>query len=190
MFLMETFVLWLERELDRRGWRPADLAHRAGIPNATLSRVLNGTRRAGPDVGVALARALNADPVVVFRRAGLLPPTVSEQAESDPAFREILQLYKGLSPGDRRTALRLFRGLASSAGSGGEAADAQRIEHLFDAGGEARLAEEPTERRRVFVDLFNTLSDLASPGDLLWAAEWFRRAREVYEDEEGGEDVG
>lgn len=30
----------------------------------------------------------------------------------------------------------------------------------------------------------------ASPGDLLRAAEWFRRAREVLEDEEGGEDVG
>ena len=70
---MTTLVDYLEDELHRRNWRPADLARAAGVPDATISHILNGSRRAGPDVCNAIARALGEPPERIFRLAGLLP---------------------------------------------------------------------------------------------------------------------
>jgi len=55
---METLVKFLEAELVRRSWRQADLARAARVPDATIHHILNGSRRAGPEVCNALARAL------------------------------------------------------------------------------------------------------------------------------------
>lgn len=71
---METLREWLEEKLKARGWKPADLARAARIPDATLSRVLTQSRNAGADVCLAIAKALNEPPEKVFRLAGLLPP--------------------------------------------------------------------------------------------------------------------
>jgi transcriptional regulator with XRE-family HTH domain len=107
---MEPFSQWLESELEERGWRPADLAHRAELPNATLSRILNGHRRAGPEVCVALAAALEVPPEQVFRLAGLLPPAPPAVEEEEMA----LGLFRSLDAQMRAVALSVLRSLKVS----------------------------------------------------------------------------
>jgi transcriptional regulator with XRE-family HTH domain len=104
---METLIEFLEAELVRRNWRPADLARAAGVPDATISHILNGSRRAGPEVCNALARALDEPPERVFRLAGLLPPLPPEVEEEQEAVR----LLRELSPELRAVAIRMLRSL-------------------------------------------------------------------------------
>jgi transcriptional regulator with XRE-family HTH domain len=104
---MTTLVEFLEEELQRRSWRPADLARAAGVPDATISHILNSSRRAGPEVCNAIARALDEPPEQIFRMAGLLPslpPPVEEE-------REAVRILRSLSPDLRAVAMRLLRSL-------------------------------------------------------------------------------
>lgn len=94
------FSTWLEYQLAMRGWRPIDLANAAGVPNATISRVLNGDRKAGPEVATAIADALDLSPEFVFRRAGLLPDL--PPPERDPTFQELTEVMRNMSPDERR----------------------------------------------------------------------------------------
>jgi transcriptional regulator with XRE-family HTH domain len=104
---MTTIVEYLEGELQRRNWRPADLARAAGVPDATLSHILNGSRRAGPEVCNAVARALDEPPEKIFRIAGLLPPLPPGVEEE----REAVVILRGLPADLRAVALRLLRSL-------------------------------------------------------------------------------
>lgn len=72
------FAEWLEGELEKRNWRPSELAKAAGLYQSTLWKVLNRERAAGADVCTSLARALRLPPEIVFRQAGLLPPLPEE----------------------------------------------------------------------------------------------------------------
>ena len=104
---MATLVEYLEEELISRSWRPADLARAASLPDATISHVLNGSRRAGPEVCNALARALDEPPEKIFRLAGLLPP-VAPVVEDE---REAVTILRGLPPDLRTAAMRMLRSL-------------------------------------------------------------------------------
>ena len=94
------FSLWLENQITVRGWRPADLAKAAELPAATVARVLNGDRNAGPEVATAIAKALSLSPEFVFRQAGLLPEIIP--ADPDPTFEEIAEILRGMTPEERR----------------------------------------------------------------------------------------
>src|SRR5262245_6720168 len=100
--VMEKFIPWLLAELEKRSWRPADLAHRAGLSTGSLSNVLSGNRKAGPDICKAIARACNEPPEKVFRLAGLLPPLPGEE---DELLNEVTETFKRLSPEMRREVL-------------------------------------------------------------------------------------
>jgi transcriptional regulator with XRE-family HTH domain len=106
---MTTLVDYLEDELQRRSWRPADLARAVGVPDATISHILNGSRRAGPEVCNAIARALGEPPERIFRLAGLLPGLPAPVEEE----REAVRILRGLSPDLRAVAMRLLRSLKS-----------------------------------------------------------------------------
>jgi len=100
------FSEWLQKELDRRDWRPADLVRHGGIASSQLSRILNRERGVGPEVCVAIARALGIPPETVFREAGLLPP----DADSDtPAKRELLHLFEQLPEDGKGMLLTIAR---------------------------------------------------------------------------------
>lgn len=103
---MEKFIPWLLEELDKRGWRPADLAHRAGLSTGSLSNVLSGNRKAGPDICNAIARALNEPPEKVFRLAELLPPLPGSE---DELLDEVSEAFIRLSPEKRREVLAYTR---------------------------------------------------------------------------------
>jgi transcriptional regulator with XRE-family HTH domain len=108
LFLMETFAEWLKAELDARSWTNSDLARAGGIQPATLSRIISGARRAGPDVCLAIARALREPPERVFRLAGLLPPLPSSVEEE----QEALVILRTLPSRTRATVMTQLRALA------------------------------------------------------------------------------
>lgn len=94
------FSLWLEGELNRRNWRPADLARAAGLPQATVGNILNGNREVGAKVAAAIAQALDIPADIVFRRAGLLPSQSGPMA--DPSFQEIADIMRNMNEDERR----------------------------------------------------------------------------------------
>lgn len=111
MWLVEEidFSVWLEDQLVSRGWRPIDLANAAGLPNATVTRILNGDRRAGPDAANAIAKGLNLPAEMIFRAAGLLPPEPTQ--EENLTFQQVLSIMRQMSPDERQEILdyALFR---------------------------------------------------------------------------------
>lgn len=130
MLSMEKFVAWVVEELDKRNWRPADLAHKAGVSTGSLSNVLKGKRRAGPDICKAIAGAFGAPPEQVFRLAGLLPAL---PVQEDELLGQVTETYKRLSPEKRREVLeyalwqlqRQQRERAQHPGTSGDAAAAK-----------------------------------------------------------------
>jgi transcriptional regulator with XRE-family HTH domain len=100
---METFTEWIEKSLTERNWRPADLARAAGIPDATLSRILSGQRNPGPDVCLAVAQAFKEPPEKVFRLAGLLPPL---STSDNSTIQELIDLVRNMTPEDQREVLK------------------------------------------------------------------------------------
>lgn len=105
------FGEWIQQRLDNRRWNQADFCRAAGIADATLSRIMSGTRAVGPDVTTAIARALGEPPDRVFRAAGLLPPVPPPVSEEQEALHILRQL-----PGVARdAALAMLRGLARQA---------------------------------------------------------------------------
>jgi transcriptional regulator with XRE-family HTH domain len=95
----DTFVNYLDEELARRNWRPADLARAAGISTGSLSQIYSGARNPGPDIASAIAKAFGIPPDVVFRKAGLLP--AQPGPERDPSFQEIVDIMRNMTADER-----------------------------------------------------------------------------------------
>lgn len=103
-------VNWIEEQLRLRDWRPADLARAAGVRDSTISRILNGNAKAGPELCSAMAEALDVSPVEVFRIAELLPASAGMVSELTQNEAEMITLYRQLSPENRAYALHFLRG--------------------------------------------------------------------------------
>lgn len=91
------FPMWLQEQLDKRNWRVSDLAKRSRKSDAAVSRILHGERNADPDTLVAFANALNISPILMFRKAKLLPPGPEDEA----TFEDWEHLLKQMSPEDQ-----------------------------------------------------------------------------------------
>lgn len=112
MLPMGNFGAWLEAQLDTRGWKQAELARRAHVAEATLSRIVGGTRQVGPDVALSIARALGEQPEAVFQEAGFLPslpPAVAEEHELVAIIRDQQRIRQSRQAG-RERALPLAAG--------------------------------------------------------------------------------
>lgn len=101
-------IQWIEEQLRQRDWRPADLARAAKVRDSTISRILNGNAKAGPELCNAIAEALDVPPVEIFRVAELLPPSQGTIDELTDDEAELIRLYRQLSPGDVRSYALLF----------------------------------------------------------------------------------
>lgn len=66
------FATWLEQELNKRDWTYTELARRSGVAPAQISRIANGSRGAGPDLCIAMAKGLDLPREEVFRARGWL----------------------------------------------------------------------------------------------------------------------
>jgi len=86
----EEFALWLQAEMDRHDWTQADLSRISNISKPQIARVLSGSRGIGPDACNAIARALRLPPELVFRKAGLLPPSETSEDEDIERTNHIL----------------------------------------------------------------------------------------------------
>lgn len=94
------FVQWLDEELARRNWRPADLARVGGISTGSLSHIYSGARSIGPDVANAIAKAFKIPPDTVFRHAGLLPE--SPTPGGDSIRQELDEILRNMTYEERR----------------------------------------------------------------------------------------
>lgn len=109
---MEGFGDWLLLQLEDRGWSQSELARRAGLGNATLSRIISGTRKLGPETAISIAEALGESPAKVFRLAGLLPP-INESRRRE--FEEISEMLASLPDPIRKQTMIAVRALARDA---------------------------------------------------------------------------
>ncbi|NIP97515.1 MAG: helix-turn-helix transcriptional regulator [Akkermansiaceae bacterium] len=107
---MVTFGDWLAATIKERGWNQSELARRANISQATLSRLIGETRQPGPDVCLSLARALNIPPETLFKHAGLLPPDPTPVSQE----KEALSLFRRLPETARQLILTQLRALAGA----------------------------------------------------------------------------
>lgn len=87
-----SFRDWLLDELDKRNWKPAQLAREAGITKGALSHVLTQTRKPGPFMCVAISRALDIPVEEVFRAAGLFDGI--PEKDSIPSLAEWIKLFR------------------------------------------------------------------------------------------------
>lgn len=87
----EVFSTWLQGELKRRDWSISHLSRKSKISDAHLSRLLSGSRKPGVEALMAIAQALDLPIALVYRRAGLLPPTGDEP---DTLEQEWLHVFR------------------------------------------------------------------------------------------------
>lgn len=99
------FIGWLRRELEKRGWRQADLARASGLDTAMVSNLLNGNRKPGEVSCKAIARGLGLPPETVFRAAGILPP-INPVGEAEA---ELGHLFRQATDRQRQEVLRFAR---------------------------------------------------------------------------------
>lgn len=82
------FSDWLNDQMNARGWRAVDLANAANLPSATVVRILNGDRNAGPDAAVKIAKASASRRNTSFDRQGYCRRRRMEWSLSTLLFRK------------------------------------------------------------------------------------------------------
>lgn len=71
--MREDFVIWLNQQLDQRGWSRSEAARRGGISASSLDKVIGGFAKPGQRFCQGIARAFGLPVEDVMRRAGILP---------------------------------------------------------------------------------------------------------------------
>jgi transcriptional regulator with XRE-family HTH domain len=104
-FMEKQFGAWLSDEIQKRGISQIQLARKAEITPAQISRLISGSRGAGEKTLNAIAKGLDLPPEIVFRAAGFLPP--KKKSSSD--FDELVFLIEQLSPSERQEIEELVR---------------------------------------------------------------------------------
>lgn len=117
------FAMFVNGELDRRGWSRSEAARRGGISASMLDKVISGNARPGYRTCKGIARAFNLPIDEVLRMAGILPnvgrtPLIVHDTRAeyrsvtDEERERLLWAFKQLSPADRELALDLVERLA------------------------------------------------------------------------------
>lgn len=116
---METFVTWINTQLNDRGWSRSEAARRGGFSSSTLDKVIGGYSRPGLVLCRGLSRAFGVSQDEVFRLAGLLPNQAAPRVRARRIVYEaatgdrILALWRGLTPDDQALVLALLERLAA-----------------------------------------------------------------------------
>lgn len=90
---MDDFFIWLNGELNKRSWSNNELARQAGLSTSAVHATLSQKNRLTWDFCASIAEALKLPPETVFRRAGLLRPSVNESE-----VQRVTEIAKQLDP--------------------------------------------------------------------------------------------
>lgn len=101
-----TFIDWLNSELNSRGWTDYELAKRAKISPSVISRARIGSL---PKYSAcnSIASAMKIPLETVLRKAGLLPENATTNLDRE--IDEMSYLFQQLSPDDRKRVLSIAR---------------------------------------------------------------------------------
>lgn len=99
----EPFPVWLRRQIARRDWKSAELARRAGVSSAMVSRWINGIDVPSPESCIRIAEVMNIDPDDVLGIAGHRIP--DRPVPPDDPISEIARMMRRMkqSPDRLRT---------------------------------------------------------------------------------------
>ncbi|MEA3310380.1 MAG: helix-turn-helix transcriptional regulator [Chloroflexota bacterium] len=104
---MSSFTHWLRHKLAQHGWTYSELARRAQLSPAAISRLLSEERQPGVRAARSLAHAFQLPPELVFRQAALLPPRAPDRYQplletvcllDDDALAFLLRIARSLPP--------------------------------------------------------------------------------------------
>jgi transcriptional regulator with XRE-family HTH domain len=88
------FSEWLTLELANRGWSRSEAARRGKISSSMFDKVINGHSKPGTRFLDGIAQAFGISPIIVYRKAGLLPDVNTDKI----TFVDWQDLLAQLSP--------------------------------------------------------------------------------------------
>jgi len=100
--MMTEFAEWLNEELQRRGWRQADLVRATGISRSGISLLISGQIRPAPQTVMQLSRVFKVPPDYIMRKVGYLPP---KDEGGDPTLEEVNFKYAMLTDDKKQLVL-------------------------------------------------------------------------------------
>jgi len=103
MRVNQDFLQWLQGELDKREWTPADLSRKSGVSDGHVSHLLSGSRGVGTRTLEKIAWALQLSKEEVFRRAGLLPSPPNH----DPDAEGLIHIFSQLDVRNKAELLKI-----------------------------------------------------------------------------------
>lgn len=107
------FLVWLDQELEQRGWTDAEVARRGGFSSTTLTNIRKGARKPGIRLANGLAVALELSPELVAAKAGLVPDyTVMANEKDEQDVQRIRRLFNQMDHETRDTFLAIGDSLA------------------------------------------------------------------------------
>jgi transcriptional regulator with XRE-family HTH domain len=80
---------WIIDELNKRDWSQGELARRANITRGHISHILSGSRNAGAEVCIAIAKAFNEPPEKGLEMGGYL-----SKREPEPRLRDVMHKFR------------------------------------------------------------------------------------------------
>lgn len=104
---IDSFMDWLQGELDKRNWSSYELTKRARLSHSVMSKARNDKQPLGYDACIRIAKALELPATLVLQKAGLLPESPLENP--DPELDEMAFLFEQLSEEDRTRIISIAR---------------------------------------------------------------------------------
>jgi transcriptional regulator with XRE-family HTH domain len=189
----QDFPEWLEKQLQARDWKPADLARATGLGSSTLSNILNRNRNASLESVTLIARALGKRPEPLLRIAGLLPPSVDDLRDENPVLDDICNMASRLSAEEQQFLFRMLHGLVQDQLSGqveqtlGDAPSPAQEQPAAPEAGETELDRFGSEQ---FYALMDIAEDMGTDALLKIVEILTRRLQEQRREEEKEKGVG
>ena len=100
LFVESKLSIWLNTELQQRGWSERELARRAGLSHTAINNALASQYQTRLDTYRGIARAFQMSLEDVLRAAGELPelpPAVAREEEVIRLFRQVPDTHRDLA---------------------------------------------------------------------------------------------